>query len=92
MSFVPKVLQGLPFRLIPILVIRVSRTTYIMSLSSHQQADRVTVCRNAGSYLRADRGAVQEGRSPETLWEDHQGLAERLEGKFGSLHLDGASP
>lgn len=65
-----------------------------MSLLSHQHADRVTVRGNAGSYLRDDRGAVREGRGPETLWEDHQGLAERLEaqGTFRSLRLDGARP
>ena len=52
----------------------------------------MTVRRNAGSYLRDERGAFREGRGPETLWEDHQELAERLEGIFGSLCLDGARP
>jgi len=46
----------------------VSRTAYIMSLSSDQHADQVIVFRNAGSYLRGDRGAAQGKRGPETLW------------------------
>jgi len=43
-------------------------------------------------YLRTDRGTAREGRSPKTIWEDHQQLAERLEGTSGSLCLDGARP
>jgi len=43
-------------------------------------------------YLRADRGTAWERRGPKTIWEDHQQLAERLEGTSGSLCLDGASP
>ena len=43
-------------------------------------------------YLRADRGTAWERRGPKTIWEDHQQLAERLEGTSGPLCLDGARP
>jgi len=43
-------------------------------------------------YLRADRGTAWEGRGLKTNWEDHQQLAERLEGTSGSLCLDGTRP
>lgn len=72
-----------------------SRTAYIASLPPHlhphtEHPDRVTVRGHARSYLHLDRRIAWGKRDPETLWEDHQRVAERLEGTSGPLRLDGA--
>ena len=68
--------------------------TSVTSLSSHKRADGVIdrSRTNARSYLRLNRGAAQEGRSPEILWEDPQQQAESWEGTFGLLRPDDARP
>jgi len=63
---------------------------YIAFLSPDEHPGRVTVRGHTRSYLHLDRSTAWGERSPETLWEDRQRMAERLEGTSGPLHLDGA--